>query len=99
MGRFKIVNIKLDKGGGLIEALAMVRAARELGFDTTIGCMPGISLATTPAVVVGQLCGVLVDLHAPTLLRTDRAMSVRYERGPIPRPATAWGNAIEDYKW
>lgn len=84
-GRFDVINIKLDKCGGLTEGLAMARAARAQGFDAMVGNMLGTSLAMAPAFLVGQLCGV-VDLDGPVLLETDRPMAVRYEDGFITCP-------------
>jgi L-Ala-D/L-Glu epimerase len=91
VGRFDIVNIKLDKCGGLTEALAMARAARELGLEAMVGCMPATSLAMAPAVLVGQLCRI-VDLDAPMFLKNDRAIAARYQDGLITYPDALWGN-------
>lgn len=90
-GRYQVVNIKLDKAGGLTEGLAMARAARELGLDCMVGNMLGTSLAMAPAYLVGQHCKV-VDLDGPVFLRTDRAISVRYLDGFIDYPDTVWGS-------
>jgi len=90
VGKFQVVNIKLDKCGGLTEALAMARAARDLGLDTMVGNMLGTSLAMAPAYLVGQLCKV-VDLDGPVLLRSDRAASVDYTDGYVTCPAKLWG--------
>lgn len=89
-GRYQIVNIKLDKAGGLTEGLAMAKAARELGLDCMVGNMLGTSLAMAPAYLVGQHCKV-VDLDGPVFLKTDRAISVRYLDGFIDCPDTVWG--------
>ena len=91
-GRFSVVNIKLDKCGGLTEALAMARAARESGMECMVGNMLGSSLAMAPAFLVGQLC-TLVDLDGPIFLRQDRAPSVRYVNGEIDCPEELWGSA------
>lgn len=91
-GRFQIVNIKLDKSGGLTEALQMTRAARELGLDTMVGNMIGTSLAMAPAVLVGQYCNV-VDLDGPIFLRTDRAHGASYANGMIEVSSELWGRA------
>jgi L-alanine-DL-glutamate epimerase-like enolase superfamily enzyme len=56
VGRFAVMNIKLDKCGGLTEGLAMARAGRELGLETMVGSMLGTSLAMAPGVLLGQLC-------------------------------------------
>jgi L-Ala-D/L-Glu epimerase len=87
VGRFDVVNIKLDKCGGLTQGLAMVRAARALGFDTMVGCMPGTSLAIAPAFLLGQLCEV-VDLDAPLFLKADRPVTARYADGFVMFPDT-----------
>ncbi|CAA9503528.1 MAG: L-alanine-DL-glutamate epimerase (EC [uncultured Sphingomonadaceae bacterium] len=76
-GRFDVVNIKLDKCGGLTEALEMARRARELGLRVMVGNMISTSLAMAPAFLVGQLCDV-VDLDGPTFLVRDREPSVTY---------------------
>jgi L-Ala-D/L-Glu epimerase len=91
VGRFKVVNIKLDKCGGLTEGLAMARAARALGFETMVGNMIGTSLAMAPAFLVGQLCSV-VDLDGPVFLKTDRAPSVDYADGFVTCPQALWGH-------
>ena len=90
VGRFNVVNIKLDKCGGLTEALAMAREARRLGLDVMVGNMLGTSLAMAPSFLVGQLCKV-VDLDGPVFLSTDRSMPVRYENGLISCPEALWG--------
>jgi L-alanine-DL-glutamate epimerase-like enolase superfamily enzyme len=87
VGRFHVINIKLDKCGGLTEGLTMVRAARTLGFDAMVGCMPGTSLAMAPAFLLGQLCDV-VDLDAPLFLKADRPVAARYENGFVMFPET-----------
>jgi L-alanine-DL-glutamate epimerase-like enolase superfamily enzyme len=89
-GRFDVVNIKLDKCGGLTEALAMARKAKELGLGIMVGNMVGTSLAMAPAFLVGQLCNV-VDLDGPVFLSRDRASPVRYEQGMISCPERLWG--------
>jgi L-alanine-DL-glutamate epimerase-like enolase superfamily enzyme len=89
--RFDIVNIKLDKSGGLTEALAMAREARRLGLGVMVGNMIGTSLAMAPASLVGQLCDV-VDLDGPTLLKADREPGVEYSDGHIVCPAGLWGS-------
>jgi L-alanine-DL-glutamate epimerase-like enolase superfamily enzyme len=91
VGRFNVMNIKLDKCGGLTEGLAMARLARELGLETMVGNMMGTSLAMAPAYLVGQLCSV-VDLDGPVFLKKDRDERVRYADGLISCPETIWGN-------
>jgi L-alanine-DL-glutamate epimerase-like enolase superfamily enzyme len=90
--RFDVVNIKLDKCGGLTEALGLAREARRAGLRTMVGNMIGTSLAMAPAFIVGQLCE-LVDLDGPVVLRSDRTVKVRYADGQITCPAGLWGTA------
>jgi L-Ala-D/L-Glu epimerase len=90
VGRFNVINIKLDKCGGLTEGIAMARAIRHLGLDVMVGNMMGTSLAMAPAYLVGQLCHV-VDLDGPALLRTDRQPTVEYSDGHITCPDSMWG--------
>jgi len=92
VGRFDVVNIKLDKCGGLTEGLAMVRIALKLGLQVMVGNTVGTSLAMAPAFLLGQLCTV-VDLDGPAFLRSDRPLSARYEDGMIFCPADLWGGA------
>ena len=89
-GRFQVVNIKLDKCGGLTEGLLMARRARELGLDVMVGNMVGTSLAMAPAFVLGQLCDV-VDLDGPVVLVEDRKPGVIYKDGTIDCPPEVWG--------
>lgn len=88
--RFDIVNIKLDKCGGLTAGLEMAREARKLGLGVMVGNMMGTSIAMAPAFLVGQLCDV-VDLDGPLLLRTDRQPAVKYEHGDIWSSEDVWG--------
>lgn len=88
--RFDVINIKLDKCGGLTEGLLMARRARALGKKVMVGNMAGTSLAMAPAFVLGQLCDV-VDLDGPTFLVADRTPSVRYAGGSIDCPPGLWG--------
>ena len=90
VGRFSMVNIKLDKCGGLTEALAMAREARRLGLGVMVGNMVGTSLAMAPAFVLGQLCDV-VDLDGPTFLARDRSPGVSYSQGMIWCEEEVWG--------
>jgi L-Ala-D/L-Glu epimerase len=90
LGRFGAINIKLDKCGGVSEALAMARAARESGLHTWVGNMIGTSLAMAPAFLVGQLCDA-VELDGPLFLKTDRADPVQYADGFIDCPDALWG--------
>lgn len=90
-GRYDAVNIKLDKTGGLTEALAVAAAARSLGFDLMVGCMVSTSLAIAPALLVAQGARY-VDLDGPLLLARDRPDGLRFD-GSIVHPATPalWG--------
>ncbi|MGJ0396955.1 MAG: N-acetyl-D-Glu racemase DgcA [Methylocystis sp.] len=90
-GRYDAINVKLDKTGGLTEALALARAARDMGFSIMAGCMVGTSLAMAPAVLVGQLAK-FVDLDGPLLLARDRDPGLIYEGSTLMPPAPAlWG--------
>lgn len=88
--RFDVINIKLDKCGGLTEGLMMARRARELGKQVMVGNMCGTSLAAAPAFLLGQFCDI-VDLDGPTFLVEDRTPSVRYEDGFIQCGDEVWG--------
>lgn len=90
LGRFDIVNIKLDKCGGLSEALTMARAARERGLGVMVGNMIGTSLAMAPAFLLGELCDV-VDLDGPLLLQNDRLYPVAYRDGNVFCTERIWG--------
>jgi L-alanine-DL-glutamate epimerase-like enolase superfamily enzyme len=89
-GRFDVVNIKLDKCGGLTEALLMAAEARRIGLAVMVGTMVGTSLATAPAFLLGQICD-LVDLDGPTFLIADRDPGVSYENGELWVPPEVWG--------
>lgn len=89
-GRFDLINIKLDKCGGLTEGLRMAERARELGMGVMVGNMIGTSLAMAPAFVLGQLCDV-VDLDGPTFLAQDCVPGVSYEGGALFCPENVWG--------
>jgi len=89
-GLFDVINIKLDKCGGLTEALQMVRTAQALGMEAMVGNMTGSSLAMAPGFVLGQLCRY-VDLDGPTFLARDHEPSVSYSDGMIYCPETLWG--------
>lgn len=90
-GLFDVVNIKLDKCGGLTEGLMMARRARELGLQVMVGNMCGTSLAMAPAFVLGQLCDV-VDLDGPLFLAQDCTPAVRYAVGRVYSGAQVWGS-------
>lgn len=90
-GRVQYVNIKLDKCGGLTEALMMCREARRLGLRLMVGCNCGTSLAMAPAFLVASLCE-LVDLDGPLHMRDDREPPISYAGGYLHAPAAAlWG--------
>lgn len=90
-GLYQFINIKLDKTGGLTEALKLARAARERGLRVMVGCMTGTSLATAPALLVASLADY-VDLDGPLLLASDRDPPVPYHQAVIsPAPAGLWG--------
>ena len=91
-GRVSVINIKLDKCGGLTEALAMAGEARKLGFGLMVGNMSGSSLAMAPSFVVGQLCEV-VDLDGAFFLRGDVSPGATYENGSIWCADSVWGGA------
>ena len=90
-GRYRYVNIKLDKCGGLTEALAMVPRARALGLGLMVGNMCGTSLAMAPAFLLAQHCEY-VDLDGPLLQVRDREPAMVYRHGRVepPRPEL-WG--------
>jgi len=90
VGRFDVVNIKLDKCGGLTEGLAMAHEARRIGLRVMVGNMVGTSLAMAPAFVLGQLCDV-VDLDGPIFLAKDRTPSMTYTDGHAWSGEQVWG--------
>jgi L-Ala-D/L-Glu epimerase len=91
VGKYDAVNVKLDKTGGLTEALAMRDAAVEAGFEIMIGCMVGSSLAMAPAFLVGQ-GAAYVDLDGPLLLARDRAPGIGYDGAIMGVPPVGlWG--------
>ena len=90
-GKYDIVNIKLDKTGGLTEALALRDQARAEGFGIFVGCMVGSSLAMAPAVLVAQ-GAQYVDLDGPLLLAEDRVAALTYDAQGVHAPAPElWG--------
>jgi L-Ala-D/L-Glu epimerase len=93
VGRYDVVNIKLDKCGGLTRGLAMRAEAQRLGLRTMVGCMGGTSLAMAPGFLLGQLCEI-VDLDGPIFLAKDRMPAVVYdENGCVYSPESVWGGA------
>ncbi|QIB35410.1 N-acetyl-D-Glu racemase DgcA [Ancylobacter pratisalsi] len=91
IGRYDAINVKLDKTGGLTEALALAREARAAGLDIMVGCMVATSLAMAPALLLAPLAR-FVDLDGPLLLARDRTPALRYEGSLVypPEPAL-WG--------
>lgn len=89
--RYDAINIKLDKTGGLTEALAMKTEAERIGFKIMIGCMVGTSLAMAPAVLLAQNAD-FVDLDGPLLLARDREPGLRYAASLVfPPESMLWG--------
>lgn len=91
VGKYDMVNIKLDKTGGLTEALLLRQEAEAAGFDVMVGCMVGSSLAMAPAMLVSQSVSI-VDLDAPLLLAEDRDNAMNYDVSKaFPPEAELWG--------
>lgn len=89
--RYDAINIKLDKAGGLTEALALSRAAQGMGLRTMVGCMVGTSLSMAPAMLVAQAAH-WVDLDGPLLLARDRVPGLRFEGSTLfPPEPSLWG--------
>jgi L-alanine-DL-glutamate epimerase-like enolase superfamily enzyme len=89
--RYDAVNIKLDKTGGLTEALTMADAAQALGFEIMVGCMVATSLAMAPAMLLAHAAR-FVDLDGPLLLARDRDGGLRYDGSLVyPPDAELWG--------
>lgn len=90
-GRYQFINIKLDKTGGLTEALLLADAAEEIGLGLMVGCMLGTSLAMAPATIVANRCD-FVDLDGPLLLAADRTPAIEYRNSVLMPPLpTLWG--------
>ncbi|MFP6687914.1 MAG: N-acetyl-D-Glu racemase DgcA, partial [Alphaproteobacteria bacterium] len=90
-GRYSMINVKLDKCGGLSEALALVREARARGFRVMVGCMVGSSLAMAPAMLLTPFADY-VDLDGPLLLARDCEPGLRYDGTTVhPPEAGLWG--------
>lgn len=89
--KYDIVNIKLDKTGGLTEAMSLKQKAQDMGFGIMVGCMVGTSLAMAPAVLIAQGAKI-VDLDGPLLLKQDRDNGLDFTGGKIhpPKPEL-WG--------
>jgi len=91
VGKYQAVNLKLDKTGGLTEALALAAEAQRLGFALMVGCMISTSLAIAPALLVAQQARV-VDLDGALLLARDRAHGLRYDAAQVhPAAPDLWG--------
>ncbi len=90
-GKYEVVNIKLDKAGGLTEAIEMCAIAETLDFEVMVGCMLGTSLAIAPAFTIGQKAR-FVDLDGPMLLKEDREPSIKIIGNKIyPPTRNLWG--------
>ena len=90
-GKYDMVNIKLDKTGGLTEALALRDAARAEGYEVMVGCMVGSSLAMAPAVLVAQGAAI-TDLDGPLLLAEDRDAPLTFDAAGVhPSAPELWG--------
>ena len=91
IGKYDFVNIKLDKTGGLTEALLLKNKALEAGFKIMVGCMVGSSLAMAPATLIAQNA-TFVDLDGPLLLAHDRRHGLLYDESWVHPPAKdLWG--------
>ncbi|HZD90221.1 MAG TPA: enolase C-terminal domain-like protein, partial [Pseudolabrys sp.] len=91
IGKYDAVNIKLDKAGGLTEALAMADAARAQNFSIMVGCMVATSLSMAPAMLVAQMAQ-FVDLDGPLLLERDRPRGLDYQDSLVyPASPALWG--------
>ncbi len=91
-GKYQFANIKLDKAGGLTEALQLAQDAKATGFGIMVGCNIGTSLAMAPGMVVAQLAS-FIDLDGPLLLSRDRNPSLLYEGSTVHPPTGAlWGS-------
>jgi len=91
VGKYDVVNIKLDKTGGLTEALELKRAALAAGYDIMVGCMVGSSLAMAPATLIAQ-GAMITDLDGPLLLAQDRDTPLKFDAAGVHPPhPTLWG--------
>ena len=90
-GKYDVINIKLDKTGGLTEALALKAQAQAMGFGIMVGCMVGSSLAMAPATILAQ-GAAFTDLDGPLLLAQDRDNPLLFdEQGIHPPHPALWG--------
>jgi L-alanine-DL-glutamate epimerase-like enolase superfamily enzyme len=91
LGRYGIVNVKLDKAGGLTEAMALTHAAQDMGFEIMLGCMVSTSLSMAPAMLLAPLAR-FVDLDGPLLLARDRDPALAYDGNRVHPPLPElWG--------
>lgn len=91
VGKYDVVNIKLDKAGGVTGAFELAAAAQTHGLKVMVGCMLGTSLAMAPALLAGQLAAY-VDLDGPLALSRDRSPAMTYCDGVVcPAPSALWG--------
>jgi L-alanine-DL-glutamate epimerase-like enolase superfamily enzyme len=90
-GRYQMINIKLDKCGGLTHGLELAAIARDRNLGIMVGCMGGTSLCMAPMHVLAQLAD-FVDIDGPLLLKNDRLDGFIYDRGMVSLPAKRfWG--------
>lgn len=88
---YSVINVKLDKTGGLTGALQLAREAKARGYELMVGCMAGTSLSMAPAFVIAQMCR-FVDIDGPLLMAKDREPGLIYENGRVGAPDPAlWG--------
>jgi len=91
--RYQMINIKLDKCGGLTHGLELAKAVKEKNLGLMVGCMGGTSLSMAPSHVLAQLCE-FVDIDGPLLIKKDRDGGLVYDQGIVTLPTEAfWGNA------
>lgn len=89
--RYQMINIKLDKCGGLTHGLELAKAARKNGLGVMVGCMGGTSLSMAPSHVLAQLCD-FVDIDGPLLIKEDRPGGLVYDHGKVSLPQNYfWG--------
>ncbi len=94
-GRYQVVNIKLDKTGGLTEAVHLAAEAKAQGFDLMLGCMVGSSLAMAPASLLASQAQ-FIDLDGPLLIAEDRPFGFEFEQGVMqPLQASLWGGGSD----
>ena len=94
VGKYDMVNIKLDKTGGLTEALQVAKQARQMGFEIMVGCMVATSLSMAPAFFMAQDTAI-VDLDGPLLLTQDRAHAMHYQQALLYPPSAALWSGVD----